>query len=799
MRVSHFFEDDFEMLAMITLKCIMDGISQKRMTVAVAEMIGSRAEDQLRFAQVAEQSPKYMEKVIKNIDEQGNMKYQRKRKICAAADRRLMTEKWIKWSDEEKYALGFYCILCVESSTGLIERANLDKSSYRPSMKGKNYLVPTAECLKWIEENKDMVSVLSPDIGPCIIKPQPWSNPTDGGFYDSRIARRIPAINTKRERDHLRYLHTPDVVESMAMFYKGLNIVQDTGWHINSTVLDTARLAQKRRIEGLDLPVVTDEVTYPAFNSDGTMLKSLEQEDGTVAVIRPGDSEYENRRCKFLSEIDQKAFIKWKRGKSAYYAERAADTSKMLDAGRTLCLAEKYRDYEHIYFVWQADSRGRLYPKSPSLNPQGCDLSKALLEFDTDFPIDINFLSLQISGVYGYDKDSAAGRVAWVNEHHDSILAIGTDPLNREYRDFLVGADKPWQFIAACVEYKAFHVDGRTTSRLWWAQDGSCNGIQHFSMMLKDEIGGSLVNLTESSDKPNDIYQYVCDHAEEYVKKDLNSDDEEKQGYAKAAILIGMDRKLTKRPVMIKPYSGTRKGAIGYVQEYYEDWMAENPDVQLPIMKSTKYEDEKTGKTRFKGGLRGFYNYIGGLIWQEVERAVVAATKAMKWLKKHGRKITKETGRKIRWSVPFTGFKVCQAKYNTESLEIASYIFGRARITAQKYTEELKESGMGSSIAPNFVHSLDAAHMLATVCAAHDAGITHFALVHDSFGVPTHQSNEFAFYIRDEFYKLYTEREVLEDFREQQIHNNPEVDFDKLPPMGKLNRADVYKSKFMFS
>jgi DNA-directed RNA polymerase len=42
------------------------------------------------------------------------------------------------------------------------------------------------------------------------------------------------------------------------------------------------------------------------------------------------------------------------------------------------------------------------------------------------------------------------------------------------------------------------------------AQDGSCNGLQHFSALLRDEIGGKAVNLIPG-DVPEDVYQRIAD------------------------------------------------------------------------------------------------------------------------------------------------------------------------------------------------------------------------------------------------------------------------------------------------
>jgi DNA-directed RNA polymerase len=86
------------------------------------------------------------------------------------------------------------------------------------------------------------------------------------------------------------------------------------------------------------------------------------------------------------------------------------------------------------------------------------------------------------------------------------------------------------------------------------AADGSCNGLQHLSAILLDEQGGRATNLVPS-DVPSDIYTDVANRAEALVKKDAANGSE----IAKKCLEFGITRSLTKRPVMITPYSGTKE------------------------------------------------------------------------------------------------------------------------------------------------------------------------------------------------------------------------------------------------
>ena len=68
----------------------------------------------------------------------------------------------------------------------------------------------------------------------------------------------------------------------------------------------------------------------------------------------------------------------------------------------------------------------------------------------------------------------------------------------------------------------------------------------------------------------------------------------------------------------------------------------------------------------------------------------------------------------------------------------------------------LSTKEMGSGIAPNFVHSLDASHMLATINAMWTEGLQHFSMIHDSFGCHASDVDAMQRHIREQFVRMYT-------------------------------------------
>ena len=77
--------------------------------------------------------------------------------------------------------------------------------------------------------------------------------------------------------------------------------------------------------------------------------------------------------------------------------------------------------------------------------------------------------------LHGYDKVSLDDRIKWVEDNHDMILESAHDPINGD-RTWMK-ADKPFQFLAASIEYNRVKRYGlEYESDLPIHIDGSCNG-----------------------------------------------------------------------------------------------------------------------------------------------------------------------------------------------------------------------------------------------------------------------------------------------------------------------------------
>src|SRR5262249_45595431 len=92
-----------------------------------------------------------------------------------------------------------------------------------------------------------------------------------------------------------------------------------------------------------------------------------------------------------------------------------------------------------------------------------------------------------------------------------------------------------------------------------------------------------------------------------------------------------------------------------------------------------------------------------------------------------------------------------------------------------------------NAAAANFVHSLDATHLILSVNAAHVAGIHNVVTVHDCYGTTAPRVMEFQQIVRSEMSKMYRRNDVLTDLWAQNGAPN-----DIVPPeAGGLNPLAV--------
>ena len=145
-------------------------------------------------------------------------------------------------------------------------------------------------------------------------------------------------------------------------------------------------------------------------------------------------------------------------------------------------------------------------------------------------------------------------------------------------------------------------------------------------------------------------------------------------------------------------------------------------------------------------------NFLAELIWQSMRETIVKAYEGMEYLQAIAGIVSKEQ-LPIYWTTP-TGFKVLQAKRDTKDIRIETKIGGRVVIINKDELPKISINKQKMSVAPNFIHSLDASVMMKTIDKAVRRGITHFAMIHDSYGTHAADAPALANILREAFVEM---------------------------------------------
>jgi DNA-directed RNA polymerase len=510
-----------------------------------------------------------------------------------------------------------------------------------------------------------------------------------------------------------------------------------------------------------------------------------------------------------LSIEQRRLLAKTRKGRQK--ANRANDADVM-QFTEDMEIATRLAVVDSFYTPMNMDWRGRVYSLT-HFNFQREDRVRSLFLFANGEPIGeegIEWLKIHVANCGDFDKVSKktlAERVKWVDDN----LTLITDYVRRPlYSTGWTQADKPFMFLAACKELvSALTVGTGYVCHLPVSFDGSCSGLQHLcAMTLAPE--GSYVNLTDNAE-PADVYQLVADLAKKLIEADLNNDemfgkanedDNRKtiapmKQLARIALAYGIDRKLVKRNVMTFAYSSKE---FGMSEQQFEDTME---PLELKLLKG-EIKNHPFGDSEDEWRLAS--RYIAKRVLSAIKNVVRLPAEAMEFMQKIAKTLAHE-GKPLQWVSP-AGVP-CINRYHEakeKCIELWCYNKGVKQrtqvIVAEGHQAPIAKDKAAAGIAPNFVHSHDAAHLLLTVDACASEGITDIATVHDSFGCLPSRAGRFNQIIREQFLKMYTEHDVLAELlASARTHLSP-ANHDKLPELpekGALDLKEVLNARYAFA
>lgn len=700
--------------------------------------------DEHRMRYFEEHKSKLLKKIIKDFRSRDLPRERAKQMMIATFKAQQMEWRAKGWGTKERVNLGLVLLEILIKTTGVVQTDTIYEGN-----KSYEVLYFTPELEKALLSKMEKAAPMFTRFYPTVIPPKNWVNGQliGGGYYTDNV-HPVKFIKTAGTR-FLQELNNRD----MSQVLDAVNAMQRTAWRINKDMLGVLEETVGRGIEVKGLALADDK----------------ELPEMPYQMEKDSDEWKAHMRTRYeIREFNRRMI------------------SKRVALMRTISLARKFSKYGAIYFPHSLDFRGRAYPLPAFLNPQGPDYVKGLLEFSEGKPIDTPehaaFLAIAIANAWGQDKLPLQERVDWVEANEAMLLEVAKDPL---FDLRWTQAGEPFMALRGAIEWSRFCEQGfGVLSHMPVHFDATCSGLQHFSAILRDHVGGRFVNLT-SSDVREDIYGEVA-------RKSLLSLQLEADGgntYTNVAIAIGVTRGLCKRPVMIVPYAGTFKACMEYVADYYDELFEEG--TVMPMEKS-----------EFR---QNVVPLVAKHVWEAISTTVIAAREAMTWITKTAR-LASNAGQRtpIQWETP-DGFIVRQETFDTSMQRIETYLDGGRRVQTAIKVEKphLDPRSTSQSLSPNYIHSLDACHLRMTINRALQIGITDFAMIHDSFGVHAAEMPRFLEEcIKPTFVEMYANGGLLEKLREElsvNIAEDKRSEIEPIPAQGSLDVTEVLESQFFFS
>ena len=523
------------------------------------------------------------------------------------------------------------------------------------------------------EQTEDFAELQRPFLLPTLIQPKEWK------YVDGKVQGGYHHIKSSLFTRGL-FAHTSDdATASSQTFLDSVNAVQNTAWKINPYILMVVDMIYGT---GSCKGGVTQNGTQITPSMDAESYDKMTKEDKKA---------YHEKRTIIVGEIASA------RGRHSAFT-------------RKLSIAHKMAEHSEFFFPHFADFRGRLYPMPSELTPQGDSVAKSLLMFANGKKLGesgLKWLMITAANTFGMDKETLATREQWALDNLEMMARVSSDPLTNEDWN---NADEPLIFLAAAKEITTAIATGNPAefvSHLPNNQDGTCNGMQILSMLGKDQTGAAATNCT-ASDVRHDLYATVAASVMTILNRDSGDCAISAEWVSRLQGNFGAQRSTVKRAVMTVPYGVTENGIAEQLvnDRKCNDFVSASRDGAAKVMTSAILE----AMTQVNGKaveIMGYFKEVSGALATE--------------------------GLPMTWYTPM-GLKVTQAYNRTNKKEVKT-ILGDIILQVEDKDLGLDRAGQVRSIAPNVIHSLDAAMLQDTVLRMQELGYEDFSMIHDSYGV----------------------------------------------------------------
>lgn len=747
---------DVDLLSYIGLTTTMDAVGLKHDLTNVLVKIGKRVEMEIWSKGLKEFNSNLAKRLETKVSKDHSSIRHRETAVKNIANKEGY--KLDAWLQEKKVKVATPIFNAVLKASDIFEIWEQSKKNRMIKRIGL-----TEEASDKLAELDFMASWKEPMFQPMVVEPKDWTSYDTGCYLEPALANEVTLVRSP-DIEHKKAIENGFKDRTILPAIYALNAIQRTPFTINKTIVEAVEWCWKNDL-GLGKFPKRKHIEKTKRPDNWDTLSKSEKKGWTIEA--------------------RKVVIK----------NREVDGLRAV-MSQDLGTAHELMEYDKFYLPHNFDFRGRVYP-IPHFSHHRDDHIKAMFLFGNKKKLGkkgVTWLAIHLANVGDFDKCSKKSfndRLAWVVDNEELIKQVGAN--YEDTFDIWSTADKPFQFLAACIEYCGYLREGEDyVCGLPTAQDGSNSGVQHYSAAARSEADGKLVNLSPSV-APMDIYQSVADKVVQGVQKDKDNS----CPLAEQWMNFGITRKIVKRNTMTYGYSSEK---FGFKNQIMEDTMRGLSDqVLMGEIKVHPFGIDEGFKAA---------NYLADKNWKAINEVIQGASVGMAFFKKLAG-ISAHQSKPMIWKTP-VGFPVLHKYTDWQTKKIKIYlhdrvanVLSRTQVTLRTRPSHLiKKSKSKSAIAPNVIHSMDASHLLLTVLRSLENNVKDFFLVHDSFGSIPKDTPVMFRVVREAFVNMYENFDLYQsilDTTKEHLDNSEELEFPSLPTRGNLDLKGVLKSDYCFA
>ena len=714
----HFKDKGLEPIAAVALGTVLDTLTRRQRYGTLAGAIGRRIEDEVRAMAIDARGPDLLRLLKKRSGG-------KKKEVVGAKVMNQLRVGQEPWAVADRRAVGALLLDVVIAETALVKIIFLSQRQPLVEPTEKALLVAKACPPKAVRTKKL----------PMLAEPRPWPGLYGGGHYSNTQ----PLVGCRTPRD-LGYLEQADLSTAL----EAVNALQQQEMVIDPWMVGIQRQAWDANLPDL-FPVRREPLTPPPRPEHGyerTAWKEWQKE-----AVKAWHDEREGRRNRVRIE------------QAIRQCEQVAG--------------------QPLWFAYDLDFRGRIYSSNRYATHQGPDWEKAAVGFAHGEPCGesgADWLLKAAAGHFGLGKATWQERLSWGRNNIERLVAAAENPLDQ--LDLWSGAKEPWQFLQMAQAFRSWLRDPSCPIGVPIRFDQTTSGPGILAALVRDRRIAESCNLI--GDRPSDLYGVVAAQVREVLRSDLEAGDMREQKHAAFWLELGVDRKLTKGPVMTTAYGAAYQGVV--------DGLVELLTQEVGLLQPWEYEGKLLSPSR----------YLAKRLLATLKTEVQPCLAVSDWLRQVSALVVRAQ-KPIEWTTPM-GFPIRLGVLTPLSSKVQTLLSGTPSwqtLMDKPKAGELSARATNRSITANLVHSFDGALAHAIICR----GATQGAQVlpnHDCFAAIPARCDWLHHTLHDELRAMYMPDWLGEISAE--IKSRTGIKRLPKPPMvGDLCPGEIGQNPYCFS